>query len=51
MGGLDAAAVGEAVLCTRDQMEGTGDLLEVRWMFLDAQEGWEKAREEDWVVG
>ena len=43
--------MGRAVLCSWDQMEGTGDLLEVRWMFLDDQEGWEKAGEEDWVVG
>ena len=41
--------MGKGVLCSRDQMEGTGNLLEVGWMFLDAQEGREKAGEEVWV--
>ena len=44
-----ASEVERAVCCSLDRAEASGGLLEVGWMFLDAQEGREKAGEEVWV--
>ena len=47
----ESPEVGEMVYCSLAQLEGSGDLLEVWWVFLDSEEGWWRPGGGDWVVG